>query len=338
MRDSPLACGDVESRAAVGWRWFETLLLTAAVPLGRSAAGSADPFALGGSFPWLVFVPFVIGLKHGFRCAAASVVAMLSAAVVHADRAGISLPPATVGFACGALVLVASRACDAQRERCERLRMRVLQLERAWEREKRAREVLRASHADLAQRVQDASRTLDGVVDSVARRLVTVRGVSEFGRFVLGALSQRAELQEGSVWLECGGRCLEVASTRSGRRGPRKMSSLVQLAVRKRSVVSLLEEALVDDGVGDEDGGLAALPLSAADGTTRGAVLIEQMPFESFDADQLHQMNVLLRAIVAPLEAEKWNSWIVEATQLASSERAARSDPASGAARWDAIA
>lgn len=344
MRDSPLAPNDLQLRAVVRWRWFETLLLTAAVPVGRFAAGSADPFVLGGSFPWLVFVPFAIGLQHGLCCAIASVLAIVAVAVVHAAWAGVPLPPVSVGFACGAIALVATRACDAQRERCERLRMRVVQLERAWERERRARALLRAPHGERVERSAGSPTDLDLALSSVEFRLAAAPSMREFGRVLLDLLVHRGELQEGSVWLESGGRCVPVATTRSGADGLGKRipkpSPLVAHAMRTRSVVTSLDRPLREVSAGTDAEGedaLAAMPLISADGAVRGAVLVEQMPLESFAAGELQTMSVLVHAGVAVVEPETWERWMAE-LQRVRTHRDPRNEAAAGAGRWDAIA
>lgn len=341
MRDSSLAPGDMLARAPVAWRWLETVLLTAVVPVARFAMGSTDPFGLAWEFPWLVFVPFVLGLQHGSSCAAASLIALGSAAVLHAGSVGRSLPVASVAFAWGAIVLAASRACDASRERCERLRERVLDLELAWERERRAREVLRLSHDKLVQQWVGAPESVDQVLASVGQKVIAMRSVHEFGRCVLDVLVHHAELQEGSVWLEVHSRLVRVAATRGGEGGSAVPGPLAQHAMRTGSAASRhsFRSKLTIAASGSMRPPVAAseaeavLPLMAADGAVRGVVIVDQMPCEVLVPEAVQRMRILVSGLAASVESATWECWL---KPVPPNEEAPR-QTAAVAGAWDAI-
>jgi polysaccharide biosynthesis protein PelD len=379
MRDSPLAAGDLQSRAVGMWRWVETSLLTAAVPAVWFVAEAEGWFGGGvgaGSFPWWVFVPLAIGVQHGLECAFASLVGIAAVGLaralwvggplpVDADAVwelwvGGPLPPLGADVAWGVVVLIATRACDAQRERCERLGQRVVQLEIASERERRARRVLQLSHEKLEEQLAGAQHSVEAALKSVVDRVRPLRSAAEFGRLVLDVLAQHASVTEASVWVSgegeleliaaCGARELRavgrigsaasLSSISFPRSASRSSSSsvasvVIQRALAERGVVMRLERTTEEPGAA-RDEPLAAVPLIATDGAVSGVVAIERMEFSAFRADGLRRVEVLVSALMAEVDIETWRMWVAAASGgRADQGTAAKSG--SGARAWDAI-
>jgi hypothetical protein len=314
MRDSPLQGGDLQPSAAARLGWLETLLLTAAIPVVRIALGWADPFLCRGVFPWLACVPLAVGVQHGFACALASVTLLCAGAGVHAVSTGGLMPSLAVGAACFAIAAVAGRACDAQRERCARLRRRVMQLEIAIGRERASRQVLQLSHERLSQQLAGVPHSLQASVEAAVQRLPALRSVAELGRLLLDVLAQHAELEAGEVFVLDGrGRLLERAvASLGGEPGAwmRARSLLVTRAFQTRRLTSVVDAVGVGGAARDDV--LAALPLLAADAKVLGVVAITQMPFVAFHPEALRQAFVLVSRMLGEVEPEQWRKWIEE--------------------------
>jgi hypothetical protein len=340
MRDSPLAAGDLQPSAVARWRWVETLLLTAAVPSSWFIAGVGQPLALheARGFPWWVLVPLAIGAQHGLSCAFASVVGIAGVDFARAFLAGEPAEFLGAGTLCAAVVLIATRACDAQRERCERLRQRVLQLEVANERERRARRGLQLSHEKLEAQLAGAPQSVEATLRTVRKRIGTLRGTEEFGWLLLEVLAQHAQVREAAVWVRGPRGLVVVASSRAG--GLDRVASVsawVEKSLAERAVVSRLEgsDAHLHSGA---DEPLAAVPLVAADGHAFGVLSIFNLEFEAFYLRGLTQVEVLVRCVVGAVERDTWEGWLAS---MASGEEADRIDAptrSSGTRPWDVIA
>jgi hypothetical protein len=247
---------------------------------------------------------------------------------------GLALSPA-LGVACCAIAAVAGRACDAKRERCERLRRHAVTLEAALVRERASRHVLQLSHERLAQQLAGAPHSLQASVEVAVPRLAALQSVAEFGRLLLDLLAQHAELQGGAVFVVDGeGRLLEQAVARSGCAGADSDtvagSRLVLRAFRTRRLTSVVDAGGVASvgaagGLGAaSDHVLAALPLLAADAMLLGVVAIEQMPFTAFHPAALRQAFVLVSRVAGEVEPKLWRGWI-ERFECATAKEVARS-------------
>jgi hypothetical protein len=347
MRDSPLSAGDLQPSAAVRVRWVEAVLLTAAIPGLRIAFGSGDPFVLRGWFPWLALVPLAIGMQHGLECALASALLLCGGAWVHAVATAGDVPAPAFGIASCAIAAVAGRARDAQWERCERLRRRVLQLEQAMAREKASRHVLQLSHERLLEQLAGAPHSLDASVAAAVERLSSLRSVSELGRALLDLLAQHAELQGGAVFavdargilvdapVAALGHVPESSAGKGGEWCAVASSPLVERALQTRRLVSVVDGEQVS-GAGQADV-LAALPLMAANARVLGVVAMTQLPFTAFHPAALGGAFVLVSGVTSEIDPARWSAWIAELTAgdadggVAKTRRAAGPRPR---ARW----
>lgn len=321
-RESPLQAGDLQPLAAGRLRGFETLLLTALIPAARVAFGWDDPFLLEGAFPWLAFVPLAIGVQHGLAYALASVVLSCAGVLVHAMLAGGDVPAPAFAVAWCAIAAIAGRACDAQSEKTDRLRRRVLQLERAIAKEKSSRHVLQLSHERLVEQLAGVPGSVQASVVAALERLAGFRSARELGRSLLDLLAQHAELQRGAVFAVDGnGTLLEwpvatlgrAPETRAGGAGDwacAANSPLVVRAVRTRRLTSVVD----GDGLAGATGEvvLAALPLLAADARLLGIVAMTQLPFAAFHPGALGRAFVLVSGVTSELEPARWWAWIAE--------------------------
>jgi hypothetical protein len=345
MRDSPLAAGDLQLPATAPLRWVETLLLTAAVPGLRFALGWADPWMCRGVFPWLSVVPLAVGVQHGLACALASALLLCAGASAEAFVGGTQVPSPELAVACCTMAAVAGRACDATRERGERLRRRVVQLESAIGRERASRHVLQLSHERLAQQLAGTPNSVLASVESAVERAKALRSVADFGRSVLELLAQHAELQGGCVFVAGEqGRVIGDAVAIFGGLPVAScgQSVLVTRALRSRRMVSVIDAGLPVGALGDErsgrdawsEGVLAVLPLLAADASTLGVIAITRMPFAAFHPAALREAFVLVSRVVSAIEPETWRGW-VDAFERGAVAR--ESVPATSAAKWGDI-
>jgi hypothetical protein len=291
-------------------RALETLLLTAAAVLAADALGRSDGSPLGAALPWLALVPVVIGLQHGLWFALASAVALgVWACAYGAWVAGV--PASSLGCACCVMAAAAGLARDAQREKWERLRARVLQLEAAGAREKASRQLLQLSHARLLEKLAGASRGLQAAVDRALERLHAMDDFGAFGRLLLELLAEHAELESGVVYAVGAG--FEILEPRIASFGdvvgvPSGGGPLADRAARTRCIVSVVD---IDDGRDGAHGAvLAALPLLAADEKVLGVLAMTRLPFSAFHPAALREAFVVVSRICAEVNRDQVERWM----------------------------
>jgi hypothetical protein len=314
MRDSPLVAGDLQPEAAAQTRWLESLLLTAAIPGVRIALGESDPFLWHGPFPWLAFVPLSLGVQHGLACALVSALLLSAGAFGHAALTGGVMPGPALGFACGAVAAIAGRARDSRRERADRLKRRVVQLEAALDRERLGRQVLQLSHQRLAERLAGAPHSLEASVKAAVARVPALRSWSEAGRLLLDLLAQHAELQRGSVFaLDEAGRLIEPAAATLGWDVQTLGASdgfashpLVASVCKSRRPGLITELRSAAPPIAEV---LAALPLLSADARLAGVLLIEQVPFVAFHAQAMRRAFVIVSRVIGAADLARLVAW-----------------------------
>ncbi|MET0344297.1 MAG: hypothetical protein ABW252_24995, partial [Polyangiales bacterium] len=176
-------------------QWAEALAITAA--MAGAIVWLAQVQSLGGVYGMaLALVPGFVGLKHGLVPGAVASLAW-GVSILFAGRGGDVMP----GFAIlpvGAAALAAGQARDHFRRSRRELRQQVAEQKTQLEQLYRVYNVLRASHAQLQERLAAESWSLDSAVRE-AELQISERDLAGAAGCLLELLATQARVGAASV-------------------------------------------------------------------------------------------------------------------------------------------
>jgi hypothetical protein len=266
-----------------------------------------DPLLIEGNFPWFVLVPLLVGVQHGALAATLSSVLLLGFGGLHQLVTGqLQALPALGAFAGGCLAtgVIAGHFRDRAQARLVRSSQQAADNSRRLARLSRAHAVVKLSHQRLEERLCAGNWSLVNAFEETRRELQGATSLSLVGEVVLNVLSNHAMVQSATL--------LGVASVdRRGRIELEPSASigtppaldlehrLVQRALSTGRLVALDAES-TDGGAADTV--LCVAPLAAASGKLLGLVLIHEMPFMAFQAENLKGLAALTALLADMLE------------------------------------
>jgi hypothetical protein len=292
--------------------WREVLGVSLVPALAGLLLVPADPLLIQGNFPWLVLVPLLVGVQHGALAATLSSGLLLGIGGIHMFVTRPEALPATLptlaafGGACVAIGVIAGHYHDRVQAQLSRLSLQALDTARRLARLSRAHAVVKLSHRKLEERLAAGSWSLVSAFDEARRELRHATSLSEVAEVVLNVLSNHASVQSatllGVVSVDRRG-CVELRpSARIGNPpAPDLQHPLVQRALSTGRLVALDAEAS-DDSVERDQTLLAVAPLVAASGQVLGLVLIHELPFMAFQAENLKGLAALTALLADMLE------------------------------------
>jgi polysaccharide biosynthesis protein PelD len=259
-------------------------------------------------------------VQHGALAAAVSSVLLAGVGVIHGLLGGALWPaalwPATLpsttmspaalaSFAGGCLSagVVAGHFRDRAQARLVRLSREARDGARRLARLARVHAVVKRSHQKLEERLAARSWSLVSAFDDARRTFAAQSSLAGVGEVALHVLSNHALVQSATL-LTLGrdgtGRVALQAQARIGNPPPVDIAHpLVQRALDTGRLVALDAESA--DGGGEQDL-LAVAPLGTASGRLLGLVLVHEMPFMAFQAENLKGLAALTALLADMLE------------------------------------
>jgi hypothetical protein len=285
--------------------WREVLAMTLIPALATACLAPDDPLLLAGHFPWLVLLPLLVGVQHGALAAAVSSALLVAAGTIH-DVLGGPIPLgalATFAAGCVSAGVIAGHSRDRVQARLMRLSREARQGAERLARLGRAHAVVKLSHQRLEERMAARSWSIVGAFDDARRALARQASLAGVGDVVLHVLSNHALVQSATLLTlarDDRGRVALEARARLG--NPPHFDTahpLVQRALDTGRLVALDAESA--DGGAEQDL-LAVAPLGTASGRLLGLVLIHEMPFMAFQAENLKGLAALTALLADMLE------------------------------------
>jgi hypothetical protein len=285
--------------------WREVLAITLIPALATAYLAPDDPLLLAGQFPWLVLLPLLVGVQHGALAAALSSALLVAAGAVHGALGGPTSLGALAAFAAGCVSagVIAGHSRDRVQARLTRLSREARQSAERLARLGRAHAVVKLSHQRLEERMAARSWSIVGAFDDARRALANQASLTGVGEVVLRVLSNHALVQSATLLTlarDDRGRVALEARARLG--NPPRFDTahpLVQRALDTGRLVALDAESA--DGGAEQDL-LAVAPLGTASGRLLGLVLIHEMPFMAFQAENLKGLAALTALLADMLE------------------------------------
>jgi hypothetical protein len=287
--------------------WREVLCVSLLPPLLTLLLVPADPLLLDGNFPWFVLVPLLVGVQHGALAATLSAALLLGVGVLHPLITGqLQALPALGAFAGGCLAtgVIAGYSHDRVQARLVRSSQQAADNARRLARLSRAHAVVKLSHQRLEERLCAGNWSLVNAFEETRRELHGATSLSLVGEVVLNVLANHAMVQSatllGITSVDRRGRIELEPSASIGHPPALDLEHrLVQRALATGRLVALDAESA--DG-GAADSVLCVAPLAAASGRLLGLVLIHEMPFMAFQAENLKGLAALTALLADMLE------------------------------------
>jgi len=296
-----MTVGPISSRPA----WREVLGLTLVAPLAAACITPADPLLIQGNFPWFVLIPLLLGAQHGALAAALSTGLLGGLGVLHAQFGVPEYWPRLGAFAGGALAVgvIAGHFRDRVAARLTALGERAAADTERLGRLSRAHTVLTLSHHRLEEHLAARSWSLASAFKDVERALSGATSLATVGEVVLNVLSNHAQVQSASLVSVAPGRrgqlALEVGASSGGAPEVDLEHPLVKRALATGRLVALDPES---NEASEESSILAVAPLRSVGGRWLGLVLIHELPFMAFQAENLKNLAALTAMLADLLE------------------------------------
>lgn len=276
----------------------EAAAITLAIPALGFGIDRTDPFFLKYHFPWLVFAPLLIALRHGFTLGFGSSV-VLDVALVLAWRTH-AVPiegfPAEIVVGLITLAMVSGQFADLWKREVVRLDAGFGALRRQADKLSRSHFLLEVSHDRLDEQVERRTTSLREGMAAV-RSLATngeVLSLAQHGDAMMSVFTTYCGLEVGELCVvergALGARC--AALGRAASTPPD--DPLVAQAIRSRRLTYLPAATLPDRTRGAVDSPLlAAIPFVDAEGGVHAVLCVQAMPFISFEKRNLQAMAAL---------------------------------------------
>ncbi len=258
-------------------------------------ADRADPFFLKHSFPWIVFAPLLIGLRHGFAagCTSASVLGGLLVLAWRTQTLGASAFPAEPFLGLLALAMLTGQFSDLWRRDARRLGATLELVNRRASEFARAHFLLELSHDRLEEQNARVPNLRDALaqVDKLAPNAGSWQALADP---MMAIFATHAMLEVGTlVRVDAQGQVFEVVAT-LGHAGPVDSSdALLRGAVRSRALTYLPHGASAEPLVVEQSRLLAAVPVIDSGGKLQAVLCVQSMPFVAFHKKNLEALAIL---------------------------------------------
>lgn len=276
---------------------LETVLITAAALGIGWLLDRHDPFFLRHPFSWLVLVPLLVGLRHGFALGCASALA-LDAALVFSWRArafGVERLPGETFVGLLAIAMLTGQLSDVWRREVRRLDVALDALRTQSSELSRSHLLLELSHDRLAQEsvgtstLRDALVAIDRVAEQSGGAPWPVLGAS-----MMDVFAQYCQVEVASLHVvDARGKVEAAPVAVLGR--PEAIDPSDPMIARALESVELtyLPTATSATDVARASKLLAAVPLVDTGGKLHAVLAAHAIPFMAFHRDNLEALASL---------------------------------------------
>jgi len=280
-------------------RIAECVAITIAIPAIGFLIDPADPFFLRHRFPWIVFAPLLVALRHGFRLGFSSA-AVLVIALIGAWRTRIvplaSFPgEPVVGLV--ALAMISGQFADLWRRESLRRDGELALVRSEADRLARAHFLLETSHDRLDEQLQRKTTSLREAMEAV-KELPDLGSLHAHGGAILDVYTTYCGLEIGELF-EVDSGLLGPRCASAGRPEPMRADDPLLLQAVRSARLTYIPTASVPgrDRRPSDSPLLAAIPFVDSSGRVRAVLCIQAMPFLSFDKRNLDTMVTIAATI-----------------------------------------
>jgi hypothetical protein len=278
--------------------WSESVALTAAFPLVGWWIDPGDPFFLRHTFPWIVFAPVLIGLRHGFApgCTSASILSVLLVVAWRGHALGVNEFPAEPLLGLLAIAMLTGQFSDVWRRETMSLTAKLALVKRRGSEFARAHFLLELSHDRLEEQYADAPSLREALVrlDAVARQ--EGRSWPSAGETLMKILAAYAMLEAGAlVAVGLDGLLGETLATFGPAEPVLSDDALVMEALHSRALVHVAAARESDPpNPAGQSRLLAVVPVIGVGGRAHAVLCVQAMPFVAFHRKNIEALGTLV--------------------------------------------
>jgi hypothetical protein len=273
----------------------ESVVLTLAFPALGYAFDRSDPFFLKHPFPWIVFAPLLVGLRHGFAPGCTSALVLAGALVLswRTRVLGVASFPAEPALGLVALAMLTGQFSDVWRRETRRLAATAEELRRRGAAFAQSNFLLELSH----QRLREDSAGVPNLQDALAgiRRAAAVADGSwaSIADAMMSIFAAYAMLEVGVVVrLDARGRAAGTIASIGAAQRVDPDDALLAAAARSRDLVYQPSKGSASDA-GPWSRLLAAVPFLDMRGGVPAVLCVQSMPFAAFHKKNLEALFVI---------------------------------------------
>ncbi|NKF20916.1 PelD GGDEF domain-containing protein [Solimonas marina] len=282
--------------------WLETAGLTLLIPVIGLLFHRADPMFVQGPFPWLILAPLAVGMRYGFLQGFVSGIAtVLLLAAGWRFSAVHTLHDFPVEYALAALITgaIAGEFADGWLRRLGRMQILLDYRSSRQSEFTRSYHLLKVSHDQLEERLAGRQYSLRNALMDLRSSLVASdqRSLLEHNALrILEFLEIHGDLHQAALYpVDEQGRMQTGALARIGGTMPTVIPShpMIVAALDSGRIVSVREQSFRQAEAHEQDDILAVIPLIDIDGRIRALVIATEMPFLSYNGDNLDLLGAL---------------------------------------------
>ena len=273
----------------------ESVVLTLAFPALGYAFDRSDPFFLKHAFPWIVFAPLLVGLRHGFAPGCTSGLVLAGALVLswRAHVLGVVAFPAESALGLVALAMLTGQFSDVWRRETRRLAATPQQRRRRGAALAQSHFLLDLSH----ERLREESAGVPNLQDALAgvRKAAAVADGSwaSIADAMMSIFAAYAMLEVGVVVrLDARGHAAGTIAAIGAAQRVDPDDALLAAATRSRDVVYQPSRGSATEA-GPWSRLLAAIPFVDTRGGVPAVLCVQSMPFAAFHKKNLEALFVL---------------------------------------------
>lgn len=290
--------GLASKQSSVWLKWFETIAITALFIALGFWNRPGDPLFVGDVFPWPALATLLAGLRYGFFMALVSSTLILATSGLLL-RAGL-LPGGQLPYVWGLGVmtvgLLAGEFRDYWDRRIEKLVAANQYRHTRLEEFTRNFYLLKVSHDRLEQQLAGSSSSLREALRRLYSEISHAQGNGlnrESSELMMRLLVRYGQLQIAAIYSVKDGQLSEAPLASIGNFQPVKTDDpLLMHALQEQTLVSVHTEYR-DNRDELETGLLLALPLIDSGSNMIGMIVVEAMPFFSFQPKTLRLLAIL---------------------------------------------
>lgn len=284
-------------------RLTESVVLTALLPVIGYAVDRNDPFFLHYRFPWLLFAPLLVALRHGFTLGFSSAFA-LGIALIFGWRTKLVMGfPGEPIVGLVALAMIAGQFTELWKREVQRLEGGLTSARKEADRLARSHLLLEASHDRLDDELQRKGSSLRDAMEASGAIPQGSASLAVHGATVVDVFAAHCGLEIGELFtVEKGAALGERCAVLGQPERTRREDPLLQHAVRSGRL-AYIPVAPPPERERDAPASslLAALPFVDASGTVRAVLCVQAMSFTSFDKRNLDTMVTIAAAFAERL-------------------------------------
>lgn len=288
-------------RASTRVSWLETMVLSG-LGLGLGYwLSPLDPLLVHNTFPWLVLVPLLMGMRYGFMQGLIGAILLVLALFAYRANGYSVYQDIPESFVVGVLIsgMLVGEFRDLWERRLERLDManeyRQLRLDAFT----RTHYILRISHDRLEQRVAGNDRSLRSSLLGLRSQLRALPhgddALAALAESVMNVLAQYGSFHVAALYRVQADEHVQLQPLNSlGACKPMNADDLlVRMCLKRGQLVSVREDLLERGESRDHSQYQACIPLIDTEDRILALVAVEQMPFFSFNDRTLSLLAIL---------------------------------------------